>query len=131
MTSKRFNWEAEKATLTLRVTDGAKETTWRIRKTTSNDTLREVFEELQMAMWEGKPLQESVRTVDAEELAELQKAWEDRSSTAVQATTEEASRAAQAAQVAQLSRGAKWFDNDDEESAFVATLPDYDSGEIK
>jgi len=131
VTSKSFNWEAEKATLTLRVTDGAKETTWRIRKTTSNDTLREVFEELQMAMWEGKPLQERVRTVDAEELAELQKAWEDRSSTAVQATTEEASRAAQAAHVAQLSRGAKWFDNDDEESAFVATLPDYDSGEIK
>ena len=129
--TKRFSWEVDKTSLLLRVEDGDKKTEWKIRKSTNHEVLRETFEGVQLALWEGYPMREMVRTVDAEELAELQKAWEERSSTAVQATTEEDSRAAQAALVAKLNVNAKWYEDDDEESMFVAMLPDYDTGEIK
>jgi len=128
--TKKFSWEVDKTSLILRVEDGDKKTEWKIRKSTNHEVLRETFEGIQLALWEGYPMREMVRTVDAEELAELQKAWEEKSSTAVQANTEEASRAAQAARVAQLTSTAKWYEDDDEESMFVAALPDYDTGEI-
>ena len=129
--SKKLTWEVEKTSLVLRVTDGAKETTWKIRKTAKADDLRQIFEEIQLALWvptwepitDTKPMFEAVRTVDAEELAELQRYK------AVQATSEEASRAAQAARVAQLNIGAKWFEAEDDVYPFdSAQVQDYDTG---
>lgn len=129
--SKKLTWEVEKTSLVLRVADGAKETTWKIRKTAKADDLRQIFEEIQLALWVPtwepitgtKPMFEAVRTVDAEELAELQRYK------AVQATSEEASRAAQAARVAQLNIGAKWFEAEDDIYPFdSAQVQDYDTG---
>ena len=126
-----MSWEADKASLVLKVTDGAKETTWRLRKNMGSAPLITIFNEVLNSLWETgpapwepKPLIELVRTVDDVELAELR---ED---------AEKASRAAQQAAVDKLSRGAIWWNNDDdldEEIMFskVAELPDYDSGEIK
>lgn len=129
--TKKLTWEVEKTSLVLKVTDGAKETTWRVRKSTKNEDLRQILEEMQLALWipswepisESKPMLETVRTVDAEELAELQRYQP------VQANTEEASRAAQARQVAKLTQSAKWFEADEDDS-YGMPIPDYDSGEI-
>lgn len=127
--TKKLTWEAEKASLVLKVTDGAKETIWKIRKNTDNEVLRQIFEELQLAMWvsgwkmaeeepwAGMPMRETVRTVDDVELAEIQ------------VDSERASRAAQAARVAQLNIGAKWFEADDDET-YGIPIPDYDAGEV-
>lgn len=128
--SKKFTWEVEKTSLILRVTDGAKETTWKIRKGMLSGQLITVFNEVLNSLWEsepapwdGKPMLEAVRTVDAEELAELQRYRP------VQADSEEASRAAQARRVAQLNVGAKWFEDLDDET-YGVPIPDYDTGEI-
>lgn len=128
--TKRFSWEVDKTSLILRVEDGDKKTEWKIRKNSSHSSLREMFEEIEVALmgatpvhWEGKPMLETVRTVDAEELAEL------RRYAAVQAESEEASRAAQARQVAALNIGAKWFEAD-EDDTYGVSIPDYDTGEI-
>lgn len=132
--TKKLTWEVEKTSLVLKVTDGAKETTWKIRKTSKVEDLRGMFEEIESALmgtelprWTGKPMfepwVEDARTVDAEELAELQRYQ------AVQADSEEASRAAQAARVRQLNIGAKWFETDDDET-YGIPIPDYDAGEV-
>lgn len=128
MTSK-FSWEPlDRGSLLLRIKDGAKETSWTIRKTTTVVELYQTFRELADMLDDGlypttravKPLREPVRTVDDVELAEIR---ED---------AEKASRAAQQAKVDELSRKAQWWDDDeDEDDMFVANLPDYDSGEIK
>ena len=129
--TKKLTWEVEKTSLVLKVTDGAKETTWKIRKTMKAEDLRQVLEEMQLALWvpswepiqPTKPMLESVRTVDAEELAELQRYQP------VQAASEEASRAAQAARVRELNIGAKWFEADDDDT-YGTPIPDYDTGEV-
>lgn len=128
--TKKFSWEVEKTSLTLRVADGAKETTWKIRKSSDSETLREVFEEIQLALWEGKPMRETVRTVDEEELAAIQKAWEEKSSVSTEETSEEASMAALQAKVDALSTNAQWWDVEDDVYTTNLPLPDYDSGEI-
>lgn len=146
--SKRFTWEVEKTSLILRVTDGAKETTWKIRKNMKLEDVSQTLEDMWVALqggktlgelaqelvppvgaavpWDGRPMLEAVRTVDAEELAELQRYK------TVQADSEEASRAAQAARVAQLNVGAKWFEAEDDIYPFDSVqVPDYDTGEIQ
>lgn len=143
--TKKLTWEVDKTSLVLKVTDGAKETTWKIRKTAPLADVSQVFEDVWLALqdtetvadlanrliphmeapvWDGKPMLETARTVDAEELAELQRYQ------AVQANSEEASRAAQAARVRGLNIGAKWFETDEDET-YGIPIPDYDSGEIK
>lgn len=132
--TKKLTWEVEKTSLVLKVTDGAKETTWKIRKTAKAEDLRTILEEMQLALWEpssnkdwariapNTPMIENVRTVGAEELEELRRynRYE---------TTEEASRAAQAAAVKQLEVGAKWFDVEDD--TYSMPIPDFDTGEIR
>lgn len=132
--SKKLTWEVEKTSLVLKVTDGAKETTWKLRKTMKTEDVRTALEEMQLALWEpssdnswarvapNTPMIENVRTVDAEELAELQryKHYE---------TSEEESRAAQAAAVRALNISAKWFDTEDD--TYGMPIPDFDSGEIR
>jgi hypothetical protein len=141
---KKLTWEVDKASLVLKVTDGAKETTWKLRKTSKIEDVSQVFEDIWVALqdtqtlgdlanrlipelpapvWDGRPMLETASTVDAEELAELQRYK------AVQATSEEASRAAQAARVHQLNIGAKWFEADDDET-YGIPIPDYDTGEV-
>lgn len=130
--TKKLTWEVEKTSLVLRVTDGAKETTWKIRKTMKAEDLRQVLEEMQLALWEPswepilatKPMLETARTVDEEELLELQRYQ------GVQASSEEASRAAQAARVRELNIGAKWFEADDDDT-YGVPIPDYDTGEVQ
>lgn len=134
--AKKLTWEVEKTSLVLKVTDGAKETTWRIRKNQGSTVWIKIFSEVVGALgtfyeepeWEPlaatKPLLETVRTVDAEELAELQ------GYRTIQADSEEASRAAQARQVAKLTRTAKWFEADEDDS-YSLPIPDFDSGEIR
>jgi len=111
------------------VTDGAKIITWLIRKNTANEALRTIFEEVQLAMWvpahriaaeEGFGyMHETVRTVDAEELAELQAAKSD-------VVTEEMSRAAlkAAADAVHMVTG-KWYDNQSDD---LEELPIYTIG---
>jgi hypothetical protein len=143
--TKKLTWEVDKTSLVLKVTDGAKETTWKLRKNMKTESLRMTLEEMQLALWEpkglsdveellrlakrnaeefeAKPLLETARTVDAEELAELQRYRHYE-------TSEEESRAAQAAEVARLNISAKWFDVDDSET-YAMPIPDYDSGEVR
>ena len=132
--TKKLTWEVDKTSLVLKITDGPKETTWKIRKTTKPEVLRQTLEEMQLALWEPhmdiwgpitptKPLLEADRTVDAEELAELQRYQHNE-------TSEESSRAAQAAYVDKLNINAKWFETDDDET-YGIPIPDYDSGEVR
>lgn len=136
--SKKLTWEVDKTSLVLKITDGPKETTWKIRKTTKPEVLRQTLEEMQLALWEPhmdnygpiqpakpmfEPWIEPVRTVDAEELAELQRYQHHE-------TSEEASRAAQAAYVDKLNINAKWFEADDDET-YGMPIPDYDTGEVR
>jgi hypothetical protein len=138
--TKKLTWEVDKTSLVLKVTDGAKETTWKIRKSTKIEDLRTMLEEMQLALWDstnldqryveeyvpqwtGKPMIESVRTVDAEELAELQRYQHNE-------TSEEESRAAQAAEARRFEIGARWFDVDDDET-YGIPIPDYDTGEVE
>lgn len=132
--TKKLTWEVDKTSLVLKITDGPKETTWKIRKTTKPEVLRQTLEEMQLALWEPhmdnwgpiaptKPMLEAVRTVDAEELAELQRYHHNE-------TSEEASRAAQAAEVRRLNISAKWFEADDDET-YGMPIPDYDTGEVR
>lgn len=132
--TKKLTWEVDKTSLVLKITDGPKETTWKIRKTTKPEVLRQTLEEMQLALWEPhmdnwgpiaptKPMLEAVRTVDAEELAELQRYQHNE-------TSEEASRAAQAREVQRLNISAKWFETDDDET-YGIPIPDYDSGEVR
>jgi hypothetical protein len=132
--TKKLTWEVDKTSLVLKVTDGAKETTWKLRKNMNAEDHILVFGQVLESLLaqpiplavhraEFKPMIEAVRTVDAEELAELQRYQ------GVQATSEEASRAAQAALVAKLNIGAKWYEADDDET-YGIPIPDYDTGEI-
>ena len=104
--TKKLTWEVEKTSLVLKVTDGAKETTWKLRKNQGSGIWTKIFSEVLNPLWETgpapwddepiqptRPMYEPGCTVDAEELAELQR-YE-----AVQAESEEASRAAQAREV--------------------------------
>ena len=132
--TKKLTWEVEKTSLVLKVTDGAKETTWKLRKSQGADVWTKIFSEmldslggLEPIPWEPlqptRPMIESVRTVDAEELAELQRYQHNE-------TSEEASRAAQAAYVDKLNINAKWFNVDDSET-YAIPIPDYDTGEVR
>lgn len=142
--TKKLTWEVEKTSLVLKVTDGAKETTWKLRKTTSLVDVSQAIEDIWLALqdtetvaelanrliphmdppvWDGKPMFEAARTVDAEELAQLQ-GYE-----ALAATSEEESRALQARRVRDLNIGAKWFEADDDD-IYTVPIPDYDTGEI-
>lgn len=128
--TKKLTWEVNKTSLVLRITDGDRKTEWVLRKSTSLDKLRGFLGEMLLELtedpsvaWDGKPMLEASRTVDAEELEELQRYK------AVQATSEEASRAAQAARVRQLNIGAKWFEADEDET-YGIPIPDYDTGEV-
>ena len=132
--TKKLTWEVEKTSLVLKITDGPKETTWKIRKTTKPEDLRQVLEEMQLALWEPhmdnygpiqptRPMFEAGYQLNPEVVAELQgyQYYE---------TSEEASRAAQAAEVRRLNIGAKWFETDDDET-YGIPIPDYDSGEVR
>jgi hypothetical protein len=132
--TKKLTWEVDKTSLVLKVTDGAKETTWKLRKNMKFDDLRTMLIEMVMEIdaselrdWPvrqpTKPMLETAHTVDAEELAELQRYQHNE-------TSEEASRAAQAAEVRRLEIGAKWFDVDDDET-YSIPIPDYDTGEVR
>ena len=122
-----MSWEADKASLVLKVTDGAKETTWRLRKNMGSAPLITIFNEVLNSLWETgpapwepKPLRELVRTVEDVPLYEPAD------------TSEKASMAALKAKADALSTNAQWWDNDDDDDdMFVQQLPDYDSGEIK
>lgn len=129
--TKKFSWEVDKTSLVLRVEDGDRKTEWKIRKSTNHETLYQIFGELQVAVDDHEytahltPVHDAViRGTDAQDR------WEAFTEPVRQAQTEEESMAALAALAASKSVNAKWWDNDDEESAFVAMLPDYDSGEI-
>lgn len=133
--SKKLTWEVEKTSLVLKITDGPKETTWKIRKTAKAEDLRTILEEMQLALWEpssnkdwvrvapNTPMFETAHTVDAEELEELRRYNHYE-------TSEEASRAAQAREVQRLNIGAKWFEADDDET-YGIPIPDYDTGEVR
>jgi hypothetical protein len=143
--TKKLTWEVDKTSLVLKVTDGAKETTWKLRKNMGWAdyvvALTQITEALSpqspmmiddQGQFRGRaalvlpaPMLESVRTVDAEELAELQRQYPGSHE-----TSEEASRAAQAREVARLSIGAKWFEADDDET-YGIPIPDYDTGEVR
>lgn len=131
--SRKFTWEVDKTSLILRVTDGSKETTWKIRKNTPVADISQVLEDAWLSLQDNKTMQDlanqllppvEASTWDAEELAGLERY------APIQADSEEASRAAQAAYVAQLNRSAKWFDVDDDET-YGLPIPDFDSGEIR
>lgn len=142
--TKKLTWEVEKTSLVLKVTDGAKETTWKLRKNMRLSDVSQAVEDIWLALQDTKtvadladqlmphmdyeiaptrPMIESVRTVDAEELEELRRynRYE---------TSEEASRAAQAREVQRLNINAKWFETDDDET-YGIPIPDYDSGEVR
>lgn len=142
--TKKLTWEVDKTSLVLKVTDGAKETTWKLRKNMSLGDVSQAVEDIWLALQDTKtvadladqlmphmdyeivptrPMLEAVRTVDAEELAELQRYQHNE-------TSEEASRAAQAREVQRLNIGAKWFEADDDET-YGIPIPDYDSGEVR
>lgn len=132
--AKKLTWEVEKTSLVLKVTDGAKETTWKLRKNmTQTDhivTFGQILEALldnstpmTIGRAEYKPMIESVRTVDAEELAELR-------SISTSEITEEASKEALNARVGQLKANAHWMDADDDD-IYTVEIPDYDSGEVR
>lgn len=132
--SKKLTWEVEKTSLVLRIADGDRETTWKLTKNTTHARLARIFSEMSFIMdgiatgrygatADFKPMLEGGRTVDAEELAELQRYQHNE-------TSEEASRAAQAAAVRQLNIGAKWFEADDDET-YSIPIPDYDTGEVR
>jgi hypothetical protein len=130
--TKKLTWEVDKTSLVLKVTDGAKESTWKLRKNMDamthlkilGDVLDSLWVHEEPPAWDGMPMLEAVRTVDAEELAELQRYK------ALQVESEEASRAAQAARVRELNIGAKWFEADDDET-YGIPIPDYDTGEVR
>ena len=131
--TKKLTWEVDKTSLVLRISDGDRKTEWIVRKSTTTEKLRgflgemllELTDELaqQMPIGDARPMIESAHTVDAEELAELQRYQHNE-------TSEEASRAAQAAYVDKLNINAKWFETDDDET-YGIPIPDYDSGEVR
>ena len=136
--TKKLTWEVEKTSLVLRVTDGAKETTWKIRKNQGSGVWIKIFseilnslEDLVPAPWDEilptRPMLETARTVDEEEFLEF---LELQRYQGVQASSEEASRAAQAARVRELNIGAKWFEADDDDT-YGVPIPDYDTGEVQ
>lgn len=142
--TKKLTWEVEKTSLVLKVTDGAKETTWKLRKSMSLGDTSQAIEDIWLALQDTKavadladqlmphmdswpidatiPMYETARTVDAEELAELR-------GISVDALTEEGSKEALNARVAQLNRNARWMDADGDE-IYTVPIPDYDAGEI-
>ena len=131
--AKKLTWEVDKTSLVLKVTDGAKETTWKIRKTTKPEALRQTLEEMQLALWE--PKQGWARIAPNTPLYEAGSEPSVGSTASdtykgVDATSEEASRAAQAREVERLNIGAKWFEADDDET-YGIPIPDYDTGEVK
>lgn len=138
--TKKLTWEVEKTSLVLKVSDSGKTTTWTLRPKTQGNALAEILQQIASEVfdrgeydlersqmtWEiepTRPMIESVRTVDAEELAELRRYQHNE-------TSEEASRAAQAREVQRLNIGAKWFEADDDES-YGIPIPDYDTGEVR
>lgn len=127
--TKKFSWEVEKTSLILRVTDGAKETTWKLRKNRMPGEISQVMEDIWVALQDTGTLGELANRLmpTAEEREE---AWLDQSTTAVEADSEEASRAAQAARVKQLNQSAQWFNIDEAEESYGISIPDYDTGEI-
>jgi hypothetical protein len=119
--SKKMSWAVDKTSLVLRLADGVKETTWKLRKTAKAEDLARVFGEIFDSLMDIKPY------TAAEEFYEpVAPSWVPE----VVDTGEEASRAAQAARVRQLNEGAKWWDADEEEG-YGIPIPDYDSGEIQ
>lgn len=117
--TKKFSWDLlERGGLLLQVADGPKVTTWTIRKTTGQEALRQIFEEIQLAMWEHRPFAESMSTIDAEELASLraQKGTQSVSDEIHEFSepdeAERASRAALAAK-AQAAVWTSWGDTED------------------
>jgi hypothetical protein len=109
--TKRFSWEVDKASLILRIADGDRKTEWVLRKSTPADKLKGFLGEMILELNDGytvtlpeglKPFTEWVRTVDAEELAELQ----------ADKVTEEMSKAALKAKAdaVHMNTG-KWYDN--------------------
>jgi hypothetical protein len=131
--TKKLTWEVDKASLVLKVIDTNKETTWKIRKSAGSGQLISIFSEILNSLWEsGSPPWDEgsvgaavVGNISLEETFPTPDWYQ-----AVQADTEEASRAAQAARVAQLNIGAKWFDVDDDET-YGIPIPDYDTGEVR
>lgn len=116
---KKLTWEVEKTSLVLKVTDGAKETTWKLRKSFTEQQLAYTFTEMLNEICGGY----------APSHTEREATWKEQGSQPVQAASEEASRAAQAARVRELNIGAKWFETDDDET-YGIPIPDYDTGEI-
>jgi len=118
MPKPKFSWEPlDGGSLLLRVTDGDKTTTWTVKPRQQNNTICNMLQEVASALWDradwdleknrwdGVPMIETVRTVDAEELAELQQK---------KPITEEESRQALAAKAAKVLANANWFDREDD-----------------
>ncbi len=139
--TKKLTWEVEKTSLVLKVSGGGKTTTWTLRPRIQGNALAEILQQIASEVFDrgdydleraqdswariapNTPMLEAVRTVDAEELAELQRYNHYE-------TSEEASRAAQAAYVRSLNESAKWFEADEDET-YGIPIPDYDSGEVR
>lgn len=126
--TKKFTWEVDKTSLILRVTDGAKETTWKLRKNMSLGDISQTVEDIWLALQDTKTVAQLAEQLmpRMEELSDEHQEWVYEP---VQADSEEASRAAQAARVQQLNASAKWFAVDEDET-YDFSIPDYDSGEI-
>lgn len=126
---KKFSWEVDKASLILRVTDGAKETTWKLRKNMRIEDVSQTLEDAWLALQGSKTVAELAEQLmpRMEELSDEHSEWVVYEP--VQADSEEASRAAQAERVQQLNASAKWFEADEDET-YGISIPDYDSGEI-
>jgi hypothetical protein len=118
--TKKFSWEVDKTSLVFRIEDGDRKTEWKIRKNVSQNKLAHTLNEMLNEVIDN-PLPTHEQRVEA---------WESQSSTAVQANTEEASRAAQAARVAELNIGAQWWDTEDDVYLTNFPIADYDAGEI-
>ena len=116
----KFSWEPlDGGSLLLRVADGDKTTTWTVKPRQQNNTICNTLQEVASALWDRadwdleknrwdspppRPMVELVRTVDAEEFAELKK----------QPITEEESRQALAAKAAKVLANANWFEREDD-----------------
>ncbi|HET7640130.1 MAG TPA: hypothetical protein VFK47_15495 [Ktedonobacteraceae bacterium] len=113
--TKKFSWEVDKTSLILRVTDGAKETTWTLRKNTPGGVLLRIFEELQMAMWSTEPVHPTIPAALAEEaLSQPPRRSEsfdmDEPAGPVVAGSEEESKAILQAQADAAKVDGKWFE---------------------
>lgn len=118
--TKKFSWEVIKTSLTLRVTDGPKEITWIIRKNTDNEALRQIFEEVQLAMWLPRHRWSEEEEYGMQDIEGFEDAKQPR---LVDEVTEEMSKAALKAKADAVSaKGGAWWQKDSYEDDLVYTI---------